>query len=366
MNMSEISNATSAKPAIMDRVGRLVAGFAAVEIDGLLAGTESNRHYLSGFAGSAGSLLVTPQRRVLITDGRYTEQAGMQAPDYEIVIHTGPILEQVAATVTESGVRRLGFDPGTTTVAAFQDLAERLGEGIELVATPGMVETLRQVKDEHELTIMRRAIGMADDVLAMVERVLVPGAKERDVATQIEHEFRTLGAQKTSFDAIVATGTNGAMPHHLPDDTVVQAGEPVVVDIGGIVDGYCSDITRTFCPGGRTAHFDEIYAIVLEAEEAAIAGVAVGMGGWEVDALARAVIADAGYGEYFGHGTGHGVGIDVHEAPRLAESATDTLEAGMVHSIEPGIYLPEWGGVRIEDLLLVTADGVEVLTAAPK
>ena len=364
--MSETLNATNGDAPIAERVGRLLESFEETGIDGMLVGTESNRRYLSGFTGSAGYLLVAPQRRVLITDGRYTAQAGRQSPDYEIVIHSGPILEQVAATVIESGFQRLGFDPGTTTVAEYQDLNDRVGDGVHLVPAPGLVERLRLIKDDHELAIMRRAIKIADDVQAMVARVLVPGVRERDVASQIEQEFRALGAQKTSFDVIVAAGPNSAMPHYLAGDALVQAGEPVVVDIGGVVDGYCSDITRTYCPGGRSARFEEIYGIVLEAEEAAIAGVAAGKSGREVDGLARSIIAAAGYGDNFGHGTGHGVGIDIHEAPRLAETATDTLETGMVHSIEPGIYLPDWGGVRIEDLVLVGIDGAEVLTTAAK
>jgi len=364
--MNETSNATNASPPIAERIGRLLGAFEEAGIDALLVGTESNRRYLSGFTGSAGNLIVVPERRLLITDGRYTTQATEQSPEYEIVIHSGPILEEVAARVEETGIERLGFDPATTSVAEFEDLREKLGEARELVATPGLVEKLRLIKDDYELALMRRAIGMADEVQAMVARELVPGRAERDVAIQIEQEFRRLGAQKTSFDVIVAAGPNSAMPHHLPGDYVIRAGEPVVVDIGAIVDGYCSDITRSYCPGGLTPRFQEIYGIVLEAEEKAMAGVAAGRSGREVDGIARAVITEAGYGEYFDHGVGHGVGIQIHEGPRLAETATDTLEAGMVHSIEPGIYLPDWGGVRIEDLLLVREDGAEVLTAAEK
>ena len=366
MNMNETSNATSDSAPITDRIERLVAGFDGAGIDALLVGTESNRRYLSGFTGSAGNLMVTPFRRVLITDGRYTSQAAVQSPDYEVVTHTGPILEQVAATAAELGTKQIGFDPSTTSVTDFQNLSERLGEDCSLVATPGLVEKLRLIKDEYELAIMRRAIKIADEAHAMVARELVPGKTERELAMQIEQEFRRLGAQKPSFDVIVAAGTNSAMPHYLPGDYVIGAGDPVVVDFGVILDGYCSDITRTYCSGGRTSQFQEIYTIVLEAEEAALAGVGAGKSGREVDGLARSIITEAGYGESFGHGTGHGVGIDIHEAPRLAETATDVLEAGMVHSIEPGIYLPEWGGVRIEDLVLVREDGAEILTAAPK
>ncbi len=364
--MNETSNATNASPPITERIGRLLGALEEVGIDALLVGTDSNRRYLSGFTGSAGNLIVAPERRLLITDGRYTSQATMQSPEYEIVIHLGPNLEEVAAKVRETGVNRLGFDPATTSVAKFEDLRERLGEDCELVAASGLVDKLRLVKDDYELAIMRRAIGMADQVQAMVARELVPGRAEREVAMQIEQEFRRLGAQKTSFDVIVAAGPNSAMPHHLPGDYVIRAGEPVVVDIGAILDGYCSDITRSYCPGGLTPRFQEIYAIVLEAEEKAMAGVAAGVSGREVDGIARAVITDAGYGDYFGHGVGHGVGMEIHEAPRLAMTATDVLEAGMVHSIEPGIYLPDWGGVRIEDLVLVGADGAEVLTSTAK
>ena len=364
--MNETSNATSASPPITERICRLRGAFEEAGIDALLVGTESNRRYLSGFTGSAGYLIVAPERRLLITDGRYTTQAAEQSLDYEIVIHSGPILEEVAARVDETGIQRLGFDPATTSVAKFEELRGRLGEDSELVAAPGLVEKLRLIKDDYELAIMRRAIKMADQVQAMVARELVPGRAERDVAIQIEQEFRRLGAQKTSFDVIVAAGPNSAMPHHLPGDYVMRAGEPVVVDIGAVCDGYCSDITRSYCPGGLTPRFQEIYGIVLEAGEKARGGVGAGRRGRDVDGIARAVITEAGYGEYFDHGVGHGVGMEIHEGPRLAMTATDTLESGMVHSIEPGIYLPDWGGVRIEDLVLVGADGAEVLTSAPK
>ena len=364
--MNETSNVTNDRPPIAERIGRLLGAFQEDWIDALLVGTESNRRYLSGFTGSAGNLILTPERRLLVTDGRYTSQATAQSPDYEVVIHSGELLEEVAARVGETGIKRLGFDPGTTTVSDHQSLIELLGEDVELVPAPGLVEQLRMIKDEYEFAIMRRAIEMADRVHAMVARELVPGRAERDVAIQIEQEFRALGAQKPAFDVIVAAGPNSAMPHHLPGDYVINAGEPVVVDIGASLEGYCSDITRTYCPGGQTARFQEIYRIVLEAEEAAIAGVAGRKSGREVHELAHTVIAEAGYGDYFDHGVGHGVGMDIHEGPRLARTSTDTLEVGMIHSIEPGIYLPDWGGVRVEDLVLVSDDGAEVLTAAEK
>lgn len=366
MSMREMLNVIKDSVPALSRIERLIRLFDISEIDALLVNTDSNRRYLSGFTGSAGNLVVSQSNCVLITDGRYTAQATQQSPQCEVITHSGPILEQVAITIAELGLGRLGFDPSTMSVKDFTDLNDRLGEQCTMIAAPGLVEKLRVIKDSREIDCMRRAIRIADQAHEMVERELVVGKSERELAMQIEQEFRDLGAEKPSFDVIVAAGRNSAMPHHRPGNSVIKDGEAVVVDFGVIVDGYCSDITRTYCAGGRTAQFDEIYGIVLEAEHVALKAVSAGQSVREVDRAARDIIGAAGYGDFFQHGVGHGVGMDIHEAPRLAASSNDTLEAGMVHSIEPGIYLPQWGGVRIEDLVLVQEDGMEILTSAPK
>lgn len=342
-----------------DRLLQRMSGFA---VDGVLVTSPANRRYLSGFTGSSANLVITQDRRLLITDGRYATQAKAQAPAFQAIIHSGAILDQVARSVVEAKVKRLGIDPGHITVADHRKLAGALAGGCELVDTPGLVEGLRLVKDEQELSVLRRSIAVADAVMETVNEIVRPGASEIEVAIRIEAEFRHSGAAGPSFPVIVAAGSNAAMPHHSPTNRVMKNGDTVVVDMGAVVDGYCSDMTRTFCAGGADSKFSEIYAIVLEAQLAAIREVRDGLKAKDCDRAARDVIEAAGYGDQFSHGTGHGVGLEIHEAPRVSRTSEDTLLVGMVHSVEPGIYLPEWGGVRIEDLVLVTENGAEVLS----
>ena len=348
------------------RIGRLVDAFGSHGIDALLVTSPTNRRYLSGFTGSSANLVITRKRNILITDGRYVIQAATQASDYECVIHTGPLLDQVASSALEIGATRLGFDPKLTTVADFEALATSLKPNCELVAVSGLVEGLRLLKDDTEIEALVQAIAIGDAAMKVAYEAIRPGAREIDVAIIIEQEFRRAGASGPSFPVIVASGRNAAMPHHSPSDRAIEEGDSVVVDMGANLDGYCSDMTRTFCAGKRTPMFEKVYGIVLEAQKAAIGGVRDGLKAKDCDRLAREVITSAGYGDNFGHGTGHGVGLDIHEAPRVSFNSDDVLRAGMVHSVEPGIYLPEWGGVRIEDLVLVTEGGSKVLSRYPK
>ena len=350
------------------RLDALTGRFAQLGIDALLIGGPANRHYLSGFTGSSGLLLIAPGERILVTDFRYTEQAARQAVGFSIVeasnLRDG-LVEQAGAHSFE----RLGFEADHTTVAQHAALAEALGHlsaPPSLIALEGTVEEQRLVKDEGELDAIRRAVRIADDVMALAAEAVRPGVTERQVADLLESEMRRLGAPEPSFDTIVAAGPNAAMAHHSPADHPLDAGESVVVDLGVKVDGYCSDITRTFVVGSPTGRFSEMYDLVLSAQQAALDGIRAGMTGVEADALARDVIARAGHGERFGHGLGHGVGLEIHEGPRLSTHSTDLLRAGMVTSVEPGIYIPGWGGVRIEDLVVVREQGVEILSGAPK
>ena len=362
-----MSNASSDNGGIhLSRIDGLQGAFEDREIDTLLVTSPSNRLYLSGFTGSSANLLIAGDRRLLITDGRYLTQAASQAADYELVIHTGPLLEQVAASARDMGTARLGFDPALTTVADFETLSKLLEPDCELAGVSGLVEGLRLLKDEAEMEALRRAIAIGDAAMEVAEEAIRPGVREIDVAIAIEQEFRLAGASGPSFPVIVASGRNAAMPHHSPTVKEIEEGDSVVVDMGAKLDGYCSDMTRTFCAGGPTPMFEKIYGIVLEAQQAAIDGVRGGLSAKDCDGLARDVISAAGYGDKFGHGTGHGVGLDIHESPRVSFTSKDVLQAGMVHSVEPGIYLPDWGGVRIEDLVLVTEDGSETLSRYPK
>lgn len=328
---------------------------------------EANRRYLSGFTGTAATLLISPQDRRLVTDSRYTEQAQQQAPAFD-VIEDVDTLGLVAAWVGERGFGRLGVESEHTSLKQHRELVERLiDEAHELPVVPidGSVEDQRVVKDESELAVLREAVRLADDVMAAAGETVAAGMTERDLSLELESLIRASG-DGPSFPTIVAGGPNAAMAHHSPGMRPIGTGEPVIVDLGVRLDGYCSDITRTFTAGSADARFNEIYAIVLEAQAATEAGTRAGMTGREADALARQVIADAGFGENFGHGTGHGVGLEIHEAPTLSPRGATALAAGAVVSVEPGIYLPGWGGVRIEDLVVVEPDGVDVLTQARK
>lgn len=336
-------------------------------VDALLVTGEANRRYLSGFTGTAATLLISKQDRRLVTDSRYTEQATRQAPAFD-VIENVDTLGVVAAWVAEGAIARLGVESEHTSLKQHRELVERLvDEAQEMPVIPldGVVEEQRTIKDDAELAILREAVRLADHVMAAAGEKVAPGMTERELALELERLIREAG-DGPSFPTIVAGGPNAAMAHHSPGARPIGAGEPVIVDLGVRLDGYCSDITRTFTAGEADGRFDEIYAIVLEAQVATEAGTRAGMTGREADALARRVITDAGYGGNFGHGTGHGVGLEIHEAPTLSPRGGNVLTAGAVVSVEPGIYLPGWGGVRIEDLVVIGSEGVDVLTQARK
>ena len=357
-----------AHPSTLARLQRFTGRLDELAVDALLISGEANRRYLSGFTGSAGALLISRDRYVLITDFRYTQQASLQADDFEVVESMEP-LDAIAELLRELSVARLGFEANHTSYAAFERLRDRSGElpdPPKLVPLDGVVETQRRVKDARELESIREAVRIADEVMAIADEAVRPGITERDLANRLEAEMKTRGAEEASFPTIVAAGPNAAMAHHRPGPHEIGAGEPVIVDLGVKVDGYCSDITRTFHTGAQDGRFRAIYATVLAAQRAAEAGIRAGLRGQAADALARDPIVAAGYGDNFGHGTGHGVGLEIHEGPRLSRRSNDVLEAGMVTSVEPGIYLANWGGVRIEDLVLVRPVDAEVLTRAPK
>ena len=336
-------------------------------MDAMLVGGEANRRYLSGFTGTAATLLISAQDRRLVTDSRYTVQAQQQAAGFD-VIENIDTLGVVAAWVGERGIGRLGVESEHTSLKQHRELVERLtkeSQTAEVKPLDGLVEAQRIVKDAAELALLREAVRLADEVMAAAGETVATGMTERELSLELERRIREAG-DGPSFPTIVAGGPNAAMAHHAPGPRAIGAGEPAIVDLGVRLDGYCSDITRTFTAGEPDARFDEIYAIVLEAQAAAEAGTRAGMTGREADALARQVITEAGYGGNFGHGTGHGVGLEIHEGPTLSPRGANVLAAGAVASVEPGIYLPGWGGVRIEDLVVIGADSVDVLTQARK
>ncbi len=356
--------------AVLNRLTGLRAALAAAGADALLVGQPENRAYLSGFTGSAGWLLIPADAAcapLLATDFRYWEQVRLQSPGYELVKATTTLAAALLEMLAAAGAHRLAFEADHLTYADYQTLSAAAPD-IEWVPTKGLVMELRSRKDAAELAAMRRAITLGDEALAAALAQARPGMTERELAWSIESYMRTHGAEAPAFDIIVACGPNGARPHAQPGDAPLVAGEPIVIDMGAKVDGYCSDLTRTVCFGqpNDPDKFWTVYNTVLQAQLAAEAALRPGMAGPDGDAVARDLIAAAGFGEYFGHSLGHGVGLFIHEQPRLSRLSTDVLAPGHVVTVEPGIYLPDWGGVRIEDMVLVTEDGVEVLSRAPK
>ncbi len=353
-----------------DRLDRLTARFPEKELDALLISAPENRRYLSGFTGSAGYLFITPERAVLVTDSRYTEQATNQAPDFQVIQVRGGwdwLLEQMK----ETGVKRVGFESRNMTVATYDSLIGAIKDDsalnqVSMIATAEIPEEGRVFKDQRELAMLQRAIDASDSAMEAVCPTIMVGMTEREVAWRMEMAMRDFGADGISFDTIVASGPNGAMAHHRPSDRVIQEGEPIVIDMGAIVEGYCSDITRTVVVGEPDETFNKIYDIVLGAQLTAINMVKPGMTGEDCDDLSRAVIAEAGYGDNFGHSLGHGVGLAVHENPRVSPRSPDKLEPNMVFTVEPGIYLTGWGGIRIEDIVVLGDDGAKVLSKAGK
>jgi len=358
---------------VAGRIDRARAGFEAAGIDALLVTDLTNVRYLTGFTGSAGRLLVRsttpPQPPLLVTDGRYADQAADQVAGVGVdvkleialtlaeqdsilsdAVPTGTRLGLEAASVTWAAQRRYGDDPWRA----------------ELVATDDLVEDVRRSKDEGEVARLGRAAAIADAALGTVSAMLDDRPTEREVAFALEAEMHRLGAEGPSFDTIVASGPNGARPHHRAAERMIVEGDLVVIDFGALVDGYHSDMTRTFTVGDPSPTQRRMLGVVGEAQAAGVAEVRAGVGAAEVDSACRSVIDDAGWGEAFSHGTGHGVGLLIHEAPRLSRISKSTLSAGDVVTVEPGVYLPDHGGVRVEDTVVVTDEGCFPLTLAPK
>jgi Xaa-Pro aminopeptidase len=365
------------------RLKALREKMAEAGVDALLVGApiadmfhtvSANRRYLSGFTGSSGWLLVTMQKALIAADFRYVEQAERECPDFTVFRADGPMEKWFGPLLQEAEIiagLRLGFEAAGITVAAFQAMRKAVdalppGERPKLLAASPLVERMRAIKEPEEVEQIQRAVDVGDSAFEAVSQRLEPGWTERKLAWEIEKHARENGADGMSFETIVAAGHWGAMPHAQPRDQVIEPGEPIVIDMGVRVGGYCSDLTRTIVAGEPDSKFREIYDIVLTAQLTAEEMVRAGMGGEEAHLLAHNVISEAGYGDKFGHGLGHGVGLQVHESPRLAKTSTDELQSGMVVTIEPGIYVPGWGGVRIEDMVIIENGTARVMSRAPK
>jgi Xaa-Pro aminopeptidase len=354
-------------PTSAARAERLLEVLHERELHALLVTDLVNVRWLTGFTGSNGAAVVgTDGTLRFVTDFRYLTQAAEQLADAWSREISTDLLEGVVKQLPDEGELRLGFDDAHLSVRDHAKLARIAREGIELVPAGGAVEGLRVVKDADELDRVRAAARLADEALTEVLGRGLAGRTERDVALDLEFTMRRLGAEAASFPPIVAAGAHGALPHAVPRDVEIPAGTLCVVDWGAQLDGYASDCTRTFATGTVDPRDREVYDLVLRAQEAALAAVRPGPTGREVDAVARAIIDDAGHGEHFGHGLGHGVGLEVHEGPRLSKQGEDALGAGMVVTVEPGVYVPGAVGVRIEDLVIVTDEGAEVVSSLPK
>ncbi|MDX6728893.1 MAG: Xaa-Pro aminopeptidase [Baekduia sp.] len=357
----------------MTRPDRLAAALAERELDALLVTDLVNLSWVTGFTGSNGLAVVGAGgdgRRLFLTDFRYLTQSAEQLDDgWERVIKPEILPAAAAALAPAEGAElplRVGFDDAHVSVKDHATLASKVADGVELVPAAGMIEELRLVKDAGELEAIRAAARLADAALTEVLSRGLAGRTEREVALDLEFTMRRAGAESASFPSIIASGTHSALPHAVPRDVEIPKGTLVTIDWGARLDGYASDCTRTFATGELDPRDRAIYDVVLEAQETSLAAVRAGATGREVDAVARDVITAAGHGEHFGHGLGHGVGIEVHEGPRLSQRSDSTLAAGQVVTVEPGVYVPGAVGVRIEDLAVVTEDGTEVLTGLPK
>ncbi len=343
------------------RGDRLAAGLAERELDLMLVTELTNVRYLTGFTGTNGACICGPDARLFLTDFRYTERAAAEVDGWE----TATIADDWLGGIAGHLAGRFGFEDDHVSVRLLERLRGKLAEGAEPIAAGGAVEQLRRVKDEAELAAIAAASELADEVWRWsIERGL-GGRGEREVARAAEARIRELGGDP-SFPAIVAGGPNGALPHAEAGERKIAAGDLVVFDMGAKLDGYCSDGTRTFAVGEPGELAREVYETVLSAQAAALDAVAAGIGGEALDGVAREAIDAAGHGERFGHGLGHGVGLEVHEAPRVSPRSEDVLAAGEVVTIEPGVYLPGELGVRIEDLVVVTDDGCRNLSGLPK
>ena len=364
------------------RLDRLRQKMAEVGLDGLLVSSPvedtfgdvgANRRYLSGFTGSVGYLLITQEAAFIAVDFRYHEQAQREATGFTPFTASGPLPDWFASLLGEAELagKRLGFQAGDVTFATYQTLAKAVkdmpaSQRPKLLAVPPLVEQLRAIKDADELVAIQQAVDLGDEAFVAIAQRIEPGWTEAQVAWEIEKYIREHGGEGVSFEIIVAAGPWAAMPHARPRDEKIRKGEPIIIDMGVRLDGYCSDLTRTLVLGQPDEQFDKIYDIVLTAQLTAEALITRDMIGEQAHLLAHNVIVETGYGENFGHPLGHGVGLQIHERPHLARASKDVLADGMVFTIEPGIYISGWGGVRIEDMVVLEDGRARVLTKAPK
>lgn len=352
----------------MERLDRLIAtrvAMAAKGLDAIIITSRTNVFYLSGFTGTSGDLIITLQKAYLLTDFRYIEQAQMQAPDFETVDIKNGFYAQIQLIINEQDINYLGFEDREVTYAVYKGMSENIKAG-GLVPLGGLVSEQRRIKYPEEIELLKQAAAITDNAFAHIKTVIRPNITEQDISAEIEFFMRKAGATGTSFDIIVASGERSAMPHGTAGERVIQNGDFIVLDFGCVYKGYCSDITRTVAVGSVSDKQRQVYNIVHYTQLKALNAVKPGAVARDVDDLARRTLKGFDYDRYFGHSLGHGVGVEIHEFPTLSSKNDMGLQEGMVLTIEPGVYIPGEFGVRIEDTVMVTEDGYQVLTHSPK
>jgi Xaa-Pro aminopeptidase len=344
------------------------AFMAENELDAFLITDDHNRRYLTGFTGSSGNLLITKESQYIVTDFRYFEQVRCQAPSWQLWKQKMTLHKATSDLLLELKPKKIGFESKILTVHDWEFYREKGVQNIRWFSTVDLLARIRAIKNAQEISAITEAQSITDQAATYLPRLIEPGKSERQVAWELEKQLRDLGTDRLAFEIIVASGPNAALPHYRPGNRVIQENEMVLVDFGATWNGYHSDMTRTYFTGEPTEQYKQIYHIVLQALEKVQQTIKAGFGLKAGDAVARELIKSAGYGDYFGHGLGHGLGLQIHEMPRMSYRTVDRekLVANHVVTIEPGIYIPEWGGIRIEDLVLITQDGVEILTSTSK
>lgn len=367
-----MTNRHAQKPkrmSIMKRLHRLRVSVNEKGLDALLISQPDNVRYLSGFTGSSGWLLISEQNAVLATDFRYVEQAKRESPDFEIIRTKQQLRDWLPDIVSDLGWHKLGFEATFISYDSYHKVSESIKAkqvNLELIPTTGIVEQHRSIKEPEELVLIKKAAELTDAVFEQAKSVIRPGIMEKEAAWEIEKSFRQEGSEGIPFEIIVASGSNSALPHARPTEKTICSDEPVLIDMGARINGYCSDFSRTIFLGKPNKTFRDIYDVVLKAQTTAIEKIKSNMDASQADHFARSVIEQAGYGDCFGHGLGHGVGLAVHESPTINPNSSDSLIDGMVFTVEPGIYLAGQGGIRIEDLIVLENGKAKVLSQGRK
>lgn len=347
----------------MSKIDKLNHLFSEKDLDAIVVLSDYNRRYLSGFTGTSGALIITPKNNYLVTDFRYIDQATDQAPDFKIINLSNGLVQEVIEVLRQLNVQKVGFEGHLVSYDTYIELNQ---EGMSFISISDAIEEIRSVKDQEEINTIKKAAEIVDKTYEYILSIAKVGMTEQELKAELESKMLRLGASGPSFDTIVASGYRGALPHGVASDKKIEEGDMITLDFGAYYNGYVSDITRTFAIGQPDPKLLEIYNIVLEAQQTAVNKIKAGMTGEEADAIARDIISNYGYGEYFGHSTGHGIGLEIHEKPMLAKTAKTKLVPNNCVTVEPGIYIEGLGGIRIEDDILITKNGNEVFTKCTK